>query len=197
MTIKKYISGLVFICSLSSYGNAFAEVESWYTYWSAGVSRTTYPAEAELIIQQIENTPGVDRTQVAVDVFGFYWPINNNQIAGFVMHGNGDTFKDANTELSYTHALYSLSTMRFFGKEIGQGLFLRGDAGGAKILARLKTTGIEEELESDWGVGVLGAVGYGFPMSSESRLLLSVEFSQRKIERETFKSTAFVVSGLW
>ena len=83
--------------------------------------------------------------------------------------------------------------MRFFGSEIGDGFFIRGDAGLAQIIVKddFSTT------TSDRGFGYLVGVGYAIPVSDESRILVSVNFSDKRIEGDSWKSTTFMVGGLW
>jgi hypothetical protein len=90
--------------------------------------------------------------------------------------------------------------MRFFGSEIGDGFFIRGDAGVAQVTFEegfLKVT-------SERGFGYLLSVGYAFPVSNESRILVGVSFSDKQVNfpngeigNSSWKSTTFTVGGLW
>jgi len=50
---------------------------------------------------------------------------------------------------------------------------------------------------SDPGFGYLLGIGYAFPVSNDSRILVGVNFSDKRIEGDSWKSTAFTVGGLW
>ena len=50
---------------------------------------------------------------------------------------------------------------------------------------------------SDWGNGVLLGVGYGIPVSSESRLIIGFSYTNKTIEDEKYNAAMFTVGGLW
>ena len=87
--------------------------------------------------------------------------------------------------------------MKFFGKEIGDGLFLRGDLGIAKANLTVNTFFGEYTAETDTGVGYLLGVGYGIPVSEESRVLLSLNVSNKDIDGENWSAVTFNIGGLW
>lgn len=172
-----------------------AEVESWYSYWGVGVSDNSYGDELDDALDNAESQSGVDRTQVAVDMLGFYFPMSNEKtVVGAVINATGDRVDVGNENLQLTRTMYSLSAMHFFGKEPGDGFYLRGDAGIAKMSV---TTSDGEISSSESGTGLLIGAGFGLPLSAESRLLLGVNFSSANIEEETVSAMMFTVGGLW
>ena len=173
-----------------------AETETWYTYWGVGLSNNHYGDEIDDLLDYIDSQPGVSRTEFSTDLFGFYWPIYDQKtMLGFVVNSGHDEISFYGESLTISHHLYSLSTMHFFGREIGDGLFLRADLGLAK--ASLDTTLDNTLLVSETGTGALFGLGYGIPISEGSRVLLGVNYTVRKIDGETISSTMFNVGLLW
>lgn len=170
-----------------------AEEEDWYTYWALGMANHDYPGSLDPLLNSLESLPGVDRTEMGIDSFGFYWPQTENRLLGFVISGSADSFDSPFVDMQINHYIYGVSGMKFFGREIGDGFFIRGDAGLAKIVisSSFGTTA------SDTGFGYLLGAGYGIPVSNESRVLLSVNFSDKDVEGESWKSVTFNVGGLW
>jgi len=174
-----------------------AEVESWYTYWSVGLADHFYPKEIQNEVDYLDSSPSVDRTEVAIDMLGFYWPVaDQNTIVGVVVSGTGDRFNIAGTSeyMQINQYLYGLSAMRFMGREPGDGLFVRGDVGIAKASVE---SSFYSTVTSEYGSGFLLGVGYGIALSGETRLILGANYSRKSIEGETYITTAFTIGGLW
>jgi opacity protein-like surface antigen len=191
---KLAVTVLLHLCVLLP-ATAFAEVEDWYTYWAIGFADHDYPGDLNAVIDAVDAIPGVDRTETAIDMFGFYWPYNNNTMLGFVISGSYDRLEDNyDNYTQINHYLYGLSAMHFFGHEIGDGFYVRGDAGIAKMTF---DSNITPDLESDNGTGFLFGFGYAWPISEQSRLMLGMNLSSRDIEGDNVSSTSFVIGGLW
>lgn len=175
--------------------SAFAEVEEWYTYWAIGLADHNYPGDLDNAIEALDSIPGVDRSELAYDMLGFYWPYDNKTTLGFVISGSSDRLEDSFGDyIQFNHYLYGFSAMRFFGKEIGDGFYVRGDAGIAKIRM---STNIGFDLTSDNGTGYLLGFGYSWPVSGQSRVLIGMKFSNSNIEGDNVSSTTFTIGGLW
>ena len=177
------------------------ELESWYTYWGLGVVDNTYPDESEF-----EDLSGLEHTALAMDMFGFYWPINQRTLVGGIVNSSVDSYKIdvifASLEASVYNFLYSASAMHFLMHEIGRGPFVRADAGLA--LHRIETKGgiLGEEEErgewtSEWGTGFLLGGGYGIPVTSGTRLLINANVSVRRVEGEQTTSIGLTLNGLF
>jgi opacity protein-like surface antigen len=194
--MKKYFTYLVGALSALCVGSANADVENWYSYWSLGIADHQYEEPLDSTIKSIDAVPGVSRSEVAVDMLGFYWPVGDQSstIVGFVINGSADRLDDSYDYIQINHYLYGASVMHFFGQEPGDGFFVRGDFGIAKASV---TDSFGYSSTSDSGTGYLIGIGYGIPMSSDSRLLLSVTSSTRSIEDEDYSAIAFTVGGLW
>ena len=176
------------------------ELESWYTYWGVGIVDNTYPNEDES-----DNTIGA-----AIDALGFYWPLGNKMLIGGIINGSVDTYTATffdsdlgvgSVEASVFNYLYAVSAMRFLSPKIGEGFFVRADLGLAaqRIEADVKTVGIEIGLEetSEVGVGFLIGGGYGFPVTSGTRLLVNLNVAVRQIEGEQTESVGLTLNGLF
>ena len=137
----------------------------------------------------------MERSQGAIDMFGFYWPINNHSIGGFVISGSFDRLQDNFDDyFQINQYLYGASGMHFFGEEIGDGFFLRGDIGFSK--SSFQSNFLADD-ESDYGSGYLLGVGYGIPISWNTRFLITVTYSNKTIEGDNYASSAITVGGLW
>lgn len=192
--MRKYLLFLV-LCFSSSFAFAFAlaDEEDWYTYWAIGMADNDYPGALNADLNTLGSMPGVDRTETGFDFFGFYWPQSENRLLGFVVSGSSDNFKSSFSEARVSQNLFGVSGMKFFGQEIGDGFFIRGDAGIASITVEDSFS----KITSDPGFGFLLGAGYAIPVSSESRVLLAVNFSDKQVEGDSWKSMTFTVGGLW
>ena len=92
----------------------------------------------------------------------------------FTDPGNSDNFYQVNTYLFGGSALYFLNY-------IEEGLFFRGDLGFSKMAMSYEIDGHSESAATDqWGLGVLGGVGYSMPFETFS-LTGSLLFSHKEI----------------
>jgi hypothetical protein len=174
---------------------ASADMEDWYTYWALGFSDHTYPEPLDTLVDLTDSLPGVSRSQVAIDILGFYWPVKDQKtIAGFVISGSGDRLEANGDYVQINQNLYGGSVMHYFGQEVGDGFFLRGDLGFAKASV---SNNYGYSATSDTGSGLLLGVGYAIPVSAESRILFTLTTSTNNIEGDTYSTTAFRVGGLW
>lgn len=174
---------------------AAAEVESWYTYWGIGSADHHYPGDLDSAFRQADAYPGVARTEMSLEMLGFYWPLESEKmIVGFVISGSFDALDDGYSSVQLDQYLYGLSAMRFAGNEPGKGFFVRADGGLARA-ALTSTYG--GDLWSESGFGVLGGVGYGVAISEQTRILLSATYSNSRIDGATYSTLAFTVGGLW
>jgi hypothetical protein len=188
--------GLILLCALCS--SASAEVEDWYTFWSIGFASINYPGELNEAFDSVDSLPGVTRTTFTMDIFGFYWPLENKQtIMGVVVNNASDNLGDDNTTFSLNQYLYSFSTMHFFGSEPGDGFLLRGDIGMSSAVMTISGGGSSFEDASDSGVGFLLGIGYGYPVSEGSRIIFSLNLASRDIEGDNISTIGLTIGGLW
>ena len=184
---------MLLVLLLMSSVTVHAAEEDWYTYWALGLADHDYPGSLDSLLDSVDSLPGVDRTEMGIDTFGFYWPQAENSLLGFVVSGSFDRFETPFVDAQINHYIYGVSGMKFFGREIGDGFFIRGDAGLAKIVVSSSFT----SDVSDTGFGFLLGAGYAIPVSDESRILFSVNFSDKEVDNESWKAVTFNVGGLW
>ena len=182
----KILSALL-LCSLSF--STQADVEKWYAYWGIGTGINAYPSSVEKLYDGLD---GGKRSNVAIDAWGFYWALSDKEMLGFILTESIDTIEKNvnNVELKYKvdQGLYSLSGMRFFGKEIGDGFFIRGDVGLASII---KCEG------DDSGFGAVFAGGYGFPVSKGTRILATLQTALNIGNDGHYTSLRALIGVLW
>jgi len=164
--------------------------ESWYTYWGLGWTGITYPKNLQELMNTIENIPGVSRTCVEFDFLGFYFPVNQHRTAiGFIINGAGDRVSEGGIWVQINQYIYGASVMHFVSRNIGDGFFLRGDLGLARMVVQ---TTFGNASSSDAGFGFLAGAGYAIPFTG-TRILLNFNFSYHNIESETVSKVA--ISG--
>lgn len=112
--------------------------EDWYFYFDAGLIFDTYGGDIGQTTEDIEkNDSGSDGTTpggFATSV-GFYFPFNNHKtMMGPILSLGYSTWEIENShdqefEMYTKRYDASFSMQHFFGRNIGHGFFLRGDAG--------------------------------------------------------------------
>jgi len=160
------------------------KLESWYTYWGLGYGTSQYPNGLQNFLDWLEDQDGVSRTEIAIDMFGFYFPINEHHTAvGFVIDGVADAFEVEGETFQINQYIYAASAMHFFNETIGKGFFVRGDLGFAYLNVE---SSFAEPATSDSGIGLLIGVGYGFNLGAGTRCMLNLNYSYRGVEGDTY-----------
>jgi opacity protein-like surface antigen len=169
--------------------------ESWYTYWGLGYASVTYPTALQAVMETVEQQPGVTRTRVGLDMLGFYWPVNDHRTAlGFIINGAGDRLDVSGNWVQINNYLYAASVMHFMDRTIGDGFFFRGDVGFAKALTQ-DSQG--SSIGSKTGFGFLLGGGYSIPVTSGTRILINVNYSNRRIEGDNLQTVGVTLGGLF
>lgn len=154
-------------------------LESWYAYFALGHASTTYPGPTRQYIDQSIQPFGPQHIALALDFLGFYWPLANERtIVGFVISGSADRYEytagiSGKTEIQFNQYIYAASIMHFFGEIPGDGPFLRGELGPAAMVS---------DLASEGGFGAQVSVGYGIPLSVETRILVQTGYAFRHLD---------------
>jgi hypothetical protein len=193
--MKTKLGALILAGSLLASGNASADVESWYALWSLGTASLSYGDSNGEYLDSIGS-----RTQGSIDMLGFYWPMADKQtIVGGVISGAFDSASDYYGTVQINQYLYAISALHFFGSEPGDGFFVRGDLGSAKAsVTETYSNGYYTASGSlGSGTGYLVGAGFGIPVSSQSRLLISLVYSNKSIDSVDYTSTGLIISGLW
>lgn len=200
--MQKIIPLLVILVSV--FGSANANSKSWYTYWGVGYSKNIFDQDLQDKLNDTSLQPNSSRISMGGDYWGFYWPAQNKSfIQGVVVSwaanlSGYDELENSivvdNGTFSNIQYLYSYSRIYFNSSVIGKGLFYRGDIGVAKSL-EFKLGENDEKGFS--GVGGLLGVGYGIPVSDESRIMLGLNYSFKYISNAPTQSISFTLGGLW
>ena len=117
---------------------------------------------------------GCDKPSMNMDLFGFYWPLKNQQTivgATYNVWGEGGLVIGGQ---------WSASTMHFIQSSIGEGPFLRADVGyGFFIAVYDDNDEIFEGMEKS-GLSILYGLGYALPVGAGgTRILFNVNVARR------------------
>lgn len=172
-----------------------ADGESWYMVWGVGMSSVSYGKEVDQTIEFLEGLPGVDRTTLALDLLGVYFPtVDRKTLLGGIVNAFGDRLDYGSEWFQINGATYSGSVVHFPQGTIGRGPFLRADLGPA----RMNVDGSEvTSSNSDWGFGGLVGGGLAYPVTSGTRFALTVSYAFRRIEGDDVGAWSAVVSGVF
>lgn len=188
------LTAVLSLITLTTKVDAQTSIESWYTYWGLGYANPTYTGPLDNVLDQVRDIDGMENISIGIDMLGFYLPLNNQTMLGGIINGWGDSYTYNEQEMQINGYLYSASAMYFLQSNIGDGFFLRGDLGAAKML--ITATGAKD-TSSDWGWGVLVGGGYAIPLNDETRILININYTTSSIEDETYSTFQIMVGGLF
>ncbi|MDH5232099.1 MAG: hypothetical protein OEZ58_14120 [Gammaproteobacteria bacterium] len=176
---------------------SLANVEDWYMMWGFGIASHSHAAATENYMK-VNEIVGSSRTQNAIDMFGIYFPMGNDQtIVGFVVNGTYDSVQNSSALIQYNYYNYAISTLHFTGKEPGDGFFLRADVGKASSVLVVDNyyENSFKDIEGTWGI--VTGIGYGLPITPAARILVGLNYTLRNINKENEIATEFIVDLLW
>ena len=131
----------------------------------------------------------------ALDMLGFYWPLPGswNTLLGTVLNGGGARYEDEDYTFQLNLYLLGISSMHFFGREPGSGLFVRADLG----LAWYSISSSEHDSAGSSNIGYGGLIGggYGIRITKGTRILLNLNYALRYIEGDNINSLG--ISAGW
>jgi hypothetical protein len=157
--------------------------ESWYTLWGAGYAGTSYTGDLKTVVDSLNSSSSLTHASLGMDILGFYWPINNHQtMIGGVMNAAVDSWTVTGAELSLNQYQMSFSAQHFFGANIGDGIFVRGDIGPTYLNVTATGSGLNLSADSKAGFGALAGVGYALPVWEETRVLFNLNYAFRRVE---------------
>jgi hypothetical protein len=156
--------------------------EDWYTLWGFGFASVDYDDEdINDEMEDADDQPGVDRSTANYDLFGFYWPMADRKtMQGFIINVVLDGLDGPGGELTISQSLYAYSIQRFFGANIGDGWFVRGDVGLSRTTLDVDTYTIDDSESGDFGLGALTGGGYGLALTRQTRILFGAYLTSRK-----------------
>ena len=172
--------------------------EPWYTLWGFGFPSIEYEKDLQSAINKINSFPGIVHTAFNFDFFGFYWPDHSfKTMYGVVLNSVSDSIAyktDTLTILQYTLAF---STHHFFGVNIGDGWFIRGDVGPTWYVAETIIAGEKTLTSSDYGLGLMFGGGYSFIIGKETRMPLGFYLAHRSVKGESITTTSLSLGFLF
>jgi hypothetical protein len=205
--MKKIILVFCFFCCLLPV-SLFAEVERWYVYMGAGYSYTMYDG----VMKDITTSSTMDKKYAFNwDMVHFYFPIGDSFIVGPAVNAVADVYSKTDTypsqkyDVNIFQYFFGPSCMYFLGKEIGDGIFFRAEAGLSRLVISYSNSTGSNHLEgSNWGSGwgFLGGMGYAYPITEGTRLLFMLSYSYKQstsVNSESLKSSSInvTVGVLW
>lgn len=166
---------------------SMSKVEKWYYYLSLGPAfGINYEGEIQDGIESIKaiEDSKAEYINLAIEFnfLGFYWPMKNKKtIVGISYNSMFDmhTGEDRDSTITITASTWALSTLHFFGKVPGEGLFLRFDAGISSVQYEIenKDLGLKHSENATGGYGGTVGMGYGFSISNGTRFLMGLNYS--------------------
>lgn len=178
------------------------KLESWYTYWALGRAGARFSGELDETVGAVRRHPGVGHYPFSLDLFGFYWPLRGERtLLGGVVNTCYEDYMYGGLQQGWvTVDLISLSAIHFLRGRIGQGPFVRGDVGVASVDVR-RLDWAEDWVtfadHGDWGIGFLVGGGFGVPVRSGTRVLLTATYSHRRVKGDAIRCWGLTVGGLF
>lgn len=192
--VQSTVSLVALMCLFLS-ASAFAKVESSYSYWGLGYANIDYPGSLERDLSELETHIGGISYDVALRYFSLPGSkrtyAGKHTVLGIISNGAVDGYGHEDAAMVVNHSLFSLSSMHFFGEEIGSGPFVRVDIGLSWLCVIAADS--EETISegSDFGFGYLLGGGFAF-----AKTLLNVNYSSRKIEGEKYRILSLSIGWL-
>ncbi len=166
-------------------------LETWYIKFGIAYVDIKYSSELQDAVDTLEDTPGVTRSSVAVDL-GVYFLINKYSIVGFNMNSVGDTFEYNGDELYINSYNYALSYM-YFPEQVRDGIYFRGDIGISKGV--IDGDGVQKSTTKD-GIGYGVGIGYSFELGGTG-LMLEAFHGSYELEDQKIDTTQIFLTGLF
>ena len=183
--MKWTILALTILACAAFAAGAQANQQSMYFNLGLAWAEPDYPDGVSELMDLLEEVPGVDRYRAGVDL-GLYFPVAKSSLLGPTLNGIGDRLDDGDDHFQLNQYLFGASFRHYLSGRIGEGLFLRADAGMARMA--LDASGMDTET-SDWGTGFLFGGGFSFKIGGSTWFSISAEYTTKSIEDETVGGT--------
>jgi len=168
--------------------------EEWYILFGGGFAGAAYQGKFKDTVKAIDDLPGsTKRTGGLAMELGVYFPTSSfKSMIGGNIELTGDGYSNETAAGDYRasigQALVAISAYRFFGENIGNGWFIRGDLGVAKTTMILEQPGLSNQLTEKTGFGALFGGGYAIPCGTETRVLFFINMSGRSFGGDRFRT---------
>jgi hypothetical protein len=168
-------------------------LENWYTYWGLGYANLRSPDGLQSTLNSLSNASETS-ISIGIDILGFYWPLENQRtLLGGIINGAAERYELGGSYLQLNYYTYAFSAMHFLDNRIGDGFFVRADAGAARAVGDSNGGTFTSEV----GVGGMLGLGYGFVISPETRVLLNFNIAARRLEGFNYYAIGFTIGGLF
>ncbi len=179
--MKSLVTIVAALVCLACVGTAWAGDQ--HTYFNLGLAWADpdYGDEVNTLFDAIADQPQVDHITVGVDL-GLYFAMGQSAMFGPALTGIGDRYELNGDAMQVNQYLIGGSYRYYMSGERGKGVFLRGDAGGARMV--LDIDGLDT-VTSDWGFGFLVGGGISFQIGGGTWFSINADYTQKTIEDET------------
>jgi len=152
--------------------------QSLYFNIGLGWADPAYEDEMEAILSELEDLPDMDHMSIAVDL-ALYFPMGSSGMLGPALTGIGDRFEQNGVEMQINNYLFGISFRQYVSGERGKGLYIRGDAGLARVVTQATD---QDDFVSDVGTGVLLGGGYSFEIADGRWCTVNADYAYKKVE---------------
>jgi hypothetical protein len=179
-------------------GSRPAKKEFWQKSWyldllEVGRAWLSYPSDTSAAMDALRGLPGTSSPPpLSLQFLGFYWPIGAQKKAllGFNVDASADAVFLDGQQWQLNQYIYSVSALYFPLGKIGDGLYLRADAGAAALIMIVPGRG---RVEQSQGIGFLTGLGYMMPISDVIRPFVNLNYSLKSIGN----GGAYTASGIY
>jgi len=204
-----------------SIGDLPSRNESWYIYASIGVAPIDYAPSINESLESFTGENGMNNLGVSLEAFGAYFPLGNKKtLLGGVLGLVYENYKTSGqfnetpitvisqwADLKFWQYSITASAMHFFGQNIGDGYFIRGDLGISSCSGTLNVSyttnggdlqGENQDFSYNWGPSFLLGGGYSLPFSLSTRLMFSLYYSSKSslMNDSTYTVNQMIIAGV-
>jgi len=175
-----------------------AEPENWYMYLALGLANSQYPSAWEAEFSRVNAEAESSLHINSARELGVYFPIALTSAWGILLEHNSDSISNTAQGGSFGIDTIMLgpSYCVFNGKEFGDGLFVRGDAG----YATGSSIGVSDSASLDFGhvgsgYGYQLAAGIGKTTGPSNRIVLGINHQRLVLDGDHF-NTSRIFAGV-
>ena len=174
--------------------------DSWYLLLGLGYSDISYPMNLESLINFMENETLVMNLPFNFNM-GVYFPIlNDYNLIGVVIEGDLDFFDYSTGSIQIYSYIFGVSMIQHITGYIGNGIYIRGDAGMAFGSNSYEFGDETYSKSSESGFGLRLGGGFEFPIATDNDsvwMQLDISFTIKNIDDNKYKSLGFGLGFLF
>ncbi len=215
-----YRENSVYTAEKKAIGDLPSQNEPWYIYTSIGLAPIQYASSINQSIESFTGNSSMNNLGISLEAFGAYFPLKNKKtVLGGVLglvYENYKTqgqFNESPTtvinqwaDLKFWQYSITASAMHFYGRNVGDGFFIRGDLGISAFQGTLNVSyttnggdlqGENQDFSYKWGPSFLLGGGYSWPISLSERMMASLYFSSKSsYSNGTLTTNNMIIAGL-